>query len=275
MLLDGKQILVMGLVNTNSLAWAIGQRATSLGAEVIYTVQSERHRDVFLRRSFQKEGLDVDAYRMIPCDVTKDEDMRQAFSDESLKLDGLVHCIGYARPDTCLADSMFEAPRQDVMAAFEISAASLAFVVGAARPRLKDGASIVTLTFSADRVFPTYNWMGVCKAALEATARYLARDLGPRGIRVNCLSAGPQKTLAASKIPGFVNIVNVWPLRAPLGWDMNSRDLVADNAAYLLSDLSRGVTGEVLHVDGGFHCVGISLLENQTTGLNLEHEKEG
>ena len=257
MLLQGKKIMVMGLVNTQSLAWAIGQRASSLGAEVIYTVQSQRHRDAVLRRAFLKEGLDMDDYQILPCDITKDEELAQLFSDESMQLDGLAHCIAYARPETCLTDDLFTAPRSDVLTALEVSAASLAFIVGAARPRLKDGSSIIALSFAAMQVFPNYNWMGVCKAALEATARYLARDLGPRGIRVNCLSAGPQQTLAASHIPGFVNISDVWPQRAPLGWDLTSRDKVADNAAYLLSDLSSGVTGEVLHVDGGFHMMGI------------------
>ncbi|MDQ2733216.1 MAG: SDR family oxidoreductase [Armatimonadota bacterium] len=257
MLLQGKQIVVMGLVNTQSLAWAIGQKAASLGAEVIYTVQSQRHRDVFLRRSFQKEGLEVDDYRMIPCDVTKDEELQAAFADESLQIDGLVHCIGYANPKTCLAEKLSDAPRQDVLLALEISAASLAFAAAAAQPRLKKGASIVALTFASHQVFPHYNWMGVCKAALEATARYLARDMGPHGIRVNCLSAGPQQTLAAGNIPGFDVMSRVWPARSPLGWDVSSRTSVADSAAFLLSDLSAGMTGEVLHVDGGFHMMGM------------------
>jgi len=255
-MLQGKRIMVMGLLDTRSLAWAIGQRAASLGAEIIYTVQNERFRDVLLRRAFAKEDLQVEDYNILPCDVGSDEDLQVTFGEACPPLDGLVHCIGYAKPETCLADDMFVAPRGDVLRAFEVSAASLAFAVGAAREKLNPGASIVALTFASDFTFPNYNWMGVCKAALEATARYLARDLGARGIRVNCLSAGPQATMAATHIPGFKQITDAWPLRAPLGWDINARASVADNAAYLLSDFSGGVTGEVLHVDGGFHATG-------------------
>lgn len=259
MLLQGKQIMVMGLMDTHSIAWAVGQRAASLGAEVIYTVQNERFRDSVLRRAFRTEGLNLEDYRIEPCDVSKDEDLERTFGDESLRLDGLIHCIGYAKPDTCLAENLFQAPRQDVLYAFEVSAASLAFAVGAARPRLNNPASVVALTFASDLVFPHYNWMGVCKSALEATARYLARDLGPSGVRVNCISAGPQDTKAGTHIPGFSNMASIWPPRAPLGWDVKARSWVADNVCYLLSDLSNGVTAEVIHVDGGFHAMGMEV----------------
>jgi enoyl-[acyl-carrier protein] reductase I len=157
---------------------------------------------------------------------------------------------------------MFEATRQDVLTAFEISAASLAFVAGAAREKFTRGGSIVALSFDSQNVYPNYNWMGVCKAALEACARYLARDLGAIGVRVNSLSAGPQKTMAATHIPGFNRISDEWPGRSPIGWDLdNDRHAVADSAVYLLSDLSKRVTGELLHVDGGFHCVGVRIKE--------------
>jgi meromycolic acid enoyl-[acyl-carrier-protein] reductase len=266
MLLEGKRIMVMGLMDTASIAWAVGQRAASLGADVIYTVQNERFRDVFLRRSFQKENLNLDDYQIVPCDVASDEDLERTFGDESMRLDGLVHCIGYAKPDTCLAENLMSAPRKDVMYALEVSAASLAFAVGAARPRLREHASVVSFTFASDMVFPHYNWMGVCKAALEATARYLARDLGPSGIRVNCISAGPQDTRAATHIPAFGHMARVWPARVPLGWDVGSRSWVADSAMYLLSDLSRGVTAEVLHVDGGFHAMGMEIAPKAPEG---------
>src|SRR5579864_7006224 len=121
MLLQGKQIIVMGLMDTHSIAWAVGQRAASLGAEVIYTVQNERFRDSVLRRAFRSEGLNLEDYRIEPCDVSKDEDLERTFGDESLRLDGLIHCIGYAKPDTCLAENLFQAPRQDVLYAFEVS----------------------------------------------------------------------------------------------------------------------------------------------------------
>lgn len=258
MLLQGKRILIMGLLDTRSVAWSIGQKAAEQGAEVIYTVQSERFRDVLLRRSFKGEGLNVDDYRIIPCDVTKDEEIQALFAQVEGPLDGLVHSIGYANPKTCLADTMFDAPRADVLQAMEISAASLAFVTGAAREKLQAGGSVIALTFDSQNTYPHYNWMGVCKAALEATARYLARDLGPQGVRVNSLSAGPMRTMAATHIPAFAIMEGAWPDRSPLGWDsVEDRDAVADTALWLLSDLSRKVTGEVIYVDGGFHSVAV------------------
>jgi len=260
MLLKDKRILVMGLLDTRSFAWAIGSKAAAEGAEVIYSVQSERFRDVLLRRSFKSEGLSIDDYNIIPCDVTKDEEIQALFQQIEGPLDGIVHSVAYANPKTCLTETMFEAPRQDVLMALEISAASLVFVAGAAREKFTRGGSIVALSFDSQNVYPNYNWMGVCKAALEACARYLARDLGAIGVRVNSLSAGPQKTMAATHIPGFNRISDEWPLRSPIGWDLdNDRHAVADSAIYLLSDLSKRVTGELLHVDGGFHCVGVRI----------------
>lgn len=263
MLLKDKRILVMGLLDTRSFAWAIGSKAAAEGAEVIYTVQSERFRDVLLRRSFKSDGLSIDDYKIIPCDVTKDEEIQALFQQIEGPLDGIVHSVAYANPKTCLAETMFEAPRQDVLTALEISAASLVFVAGAAREKFTRGGSIVALSFDSQNVYPNYNWMGVCKAALEACARYLARDLGAIGVRVNSLSAGPQKTMAATHIPGFNRISDEWPGRSPIGWDLdNDRHAVADSAVYLLSDLSKRVTGELLHVDGGFHCVGVRIKED-------------
>ena len=264
MLLKDRRILVMGLLDTRSFAWAIGTRAAAEGAEVVYTVQNERFRDTLLRRSFRSEGLNVDDYTILPCDVTHDEEIQALFEQIPAPLDGLVHSIAYANPKTCLAETIMEAPRQDALFALEVSAASLVFVAAAAREKFTRGGSIVALTFDSEHVYPNYNWMGVCKAALEATARYLARDLGPQGVRVNSLSAGPQKTMAATHIPGFARISDEWPGRSPVGWDLlEGRHTVADSALYLLSDLSKGVTGELLHVDGGFHAVGVPLVRGE------------
>jgi len=258
MLLRGKRIVVLGLLDTRSVAWAIGRRAVEEGAEVVYTVQSERFRDVLLRRSFKNDGLNVDDYRIIPCDVTRDEEIAALFAEVGGPLHGLVHSIGYANPKTCLADTLADAPRADVLQALEISAASLAFVTAAARDAFVPGASVVALTFDSQNTYPHYNWMGVCKATLEATARYLARDLGPAGVRVNSLSAGPMRTMAATHIPAFTVMESAWPPRSPLGWDsVEDRAAVADTAIYLLSDLSRKVTGEVHYVDGGFRHVAV------------------
>lgn len=157
---------------------------------------------------------------------------------------------------------MFAAPRQDIMQALEISAVSLSLVAAAAREKFIRGGSIVAMTFDSRNVYPNYNWMGVCKAALEATVMYLARDLGPLGVRVNSVSAGPQNTMAATNIPGFKRITDHWAARSPLGWDLDKdRAAVASSAAYLLSDLSEKVTGEILHVDGGFHRIALPIKE--------------
>lgn len=258
-MLKGKRILVMGLLDTRSFAWAIGTHAAAQGAEVLYTVQNERFRDVFLRRSFKKEGLNVDDYHILPCDITKDEEIANLFSQTG-QLDGIVYSIAYAKPDTCLGESLADAPRADVMMALEISSASLAFVARDAQKVLNPGASIITLSFDTKHVYPNYNWMGICKSALEATARYLARDLGPSGIRVNVISAGPQQTMAASHIPGFSRIANAWPPSSPVGWDLGEdRNAVGDAAVFLLSDLSQRITGETLCVDGGHHMMGLVL----------------
>lgn len=258
MVLQGKHILVMGLLDTRSIAWAIGTRAAAAGAAVTYTVQSERFRDVLLRRAFKPEGLSVDDYDIRCCDVTKDEEIVALFEGIAAPLDGLVHSIGYANPKTCLAGSMFDAPRADALYALEVSAASLVFAVGAAREKFTRGGAVVAMTFDSEHTYPHYNWMGVCKSTLEACARYLARDLGPAGVRVNCLSAGPLRTMAATHIPAFATMEAAWPDRAPVGWDStDDRCAVADSAVFLLSDLARKVTGEVLHVDGGFHSVAV------------------
>lgn len=192
--------------------------------------------------------------------MTADDDIAKLFAQVKAPLDGLVHSIGYANPKTCLQETMFDAPRADIMMALEISAVSLALVAATAREKFIRGGSIVAMTFDSANVYPNYNWMGVCKAALEASARYLARDLGPLGVRVNSLSAGPQRTTAATNIPGFERIAEHWAPRSPVGWDLdNDREAVADSAVYLLSDLSRKVTGTVHYVDGGFHSVNLPI----------------
>lgn len=246
----------MGLLDTKSIAWAIGQRAKEFGAEVTYTVQNERFRDVLLRRSFQKEGLNIDDFNILPCDVSNDQEIAALFEKISKPIDGLVHSIAYANPKTCLTNNMFDATRQDVTQAFEISAASLALVLKAGQSRLSPGASVVALSFNTLTSFPGYDWMGVCKAALEALVRYVARDLGKRGIRANCISAGPLNTKAASSIPGFNSIRASWPSNSPLGWNADEdHGAVADATLFLLSDMARKITAEVIYVDGGFHAM--------------------
>lgn len=256
-LLEGKQVLVMGLLNPQSFAWAIGERAAVEGAKVTYTVQDEQT----IKRTarfFRNQGIGLNEDRILACDVTNDVGIERMASQIEFPLDGLVYSIAYANPKTALLGNLFDAPRSDIMRALEISAVGLPMVVGSLvnAEKINPGASLVALTFDSQRTYPNYNWMGVAKAALEAEVRYLSSELGGWGIRVNSLSAGPQNTLAATNIPGFQDIGQVWHERAPLGWDLDEdRTAVADSATYLLSDLSRKVTGIVHFVDGGFHSV--------------------
>jgi enoyl-[acyl-carrier protein] reductase I len=176
-------------------------------------------------------------------------------------VDGVVHAIGFAPPD-CLGGGFLEAPWSSVSTAIHVSSYSLQTLAAAFAPLMAEsGGSIVTLTFDARVAWPVYDWMGPAKAALEAIARYLARELGPRGIRVNTISAGPLETIAARSIPGFENLKSSWGQQAPLGWDSSDSGPVADTATFLLSDLSRAITGEMIHVDGGYHSQGAPAIE--------------
>jgi len=176
-------------------------------------------------------------------------------------LDSVVHAVGFA-PEDCLGGGFLDAPWSSVATAFEVSSYSLRTLAAEFVPLMPPtGGSIVTLTFDARVAWPLYDWMGPAKAALEAIVRYLARDLGRRGVRVNALAAGTLETIAAKSIPGFATLKQLWGQQAPLGWDSSDATPVADACLFLLSDLSRGVTGEMLHVDGGYHSQGAPLLE--------------
>lgn len=269
-LLEGKTVVVTGLIDTRSYSWTIGQRASQEGANVFYTVQSERFRDTLLRRSFSHAELKLDDYQILPWDINDQEQTDHFFDQIEGPVHGLVHSIAYANPKTLLQETLFGAPREDVAAGFQVSAASLVYMAEAAQGKLVDGSSIIAMTFDPDRTYPNYSWMGIFKAGLEAAVRYLARDLGPE-VRVNALSAGPQRTLAATHIPGFEKIAEVWPGQSPLGWDLDEgRNLVAGSALYLLSDLSRGTSGEVLHVDGGFHSVAVSARASESKPAEMD-----
>ena len=171
-------------------------------------------------------------------------------------LDGVVHSIAYGNPETALGGKFLDTPWDDVGQALHVSAFSLKSLAMACRPLLGRGASIVGLTFDSSVSWPVYDWMGVAKAGLESCARYLARDLGPAGIRVNLVSAGPLKTLAAKAIPGFEELEAMWQTRAPLGWDDKDQGPTAKAVCALLSDFFPATTGEIVHVDGGFHAMG-------------------
>lgn len=258
MLLEGKRILVFGLFNMDSLAWAIGERARKEGAQVFYTAINRRVRDSILRRSLRQHGLDVNNYSVYPCDVTNEEDIAALFAELEPPLDGLVYSVAYAKPDTCLSGRLFDAPADDAMEALKISAVGLSLIVKeAAKKHLQSGSSIVAMTFESQQTFVHYNWMGVCKNTLEGIVRGLALDLGPAGIRANCLSAGPQQTTASAHIPEFGRIIDIWNERSPLGWDVSDKTPVADATVFLLSPMSRGITAATIYVDGGVHATAV------------------
>src|SRR6185436_20018122 len=194
--------------------------------------------------------------KIVELDVTSAEDLEQLAGRIGGQLDGVLHAIGFA-PESCLGGGFLTAPWEDVAVALQVSAYSLKALAVACRPLMTRGGTIVGLDFDNSRVaWPVYDWMGVAKAALESTARYLARDLGPDGIRVNLVAAGPVRTIAARSIPVFEQFEDAWSERAPLGWDVRDAAPVASACVALLSDLFPATTGEVVHVNGGYHAVG-------------------
>jgi enoyl-[acyl-carrier protein] reductase I len=257
-MLDGKRILVTGVLTDASLAFSVAKRAQEEGAEVVL---SGAGRGLSItRRTARKLPVEAD---VLEIDVTSPDQLSAAAAELSARwdrLDGLLHAIGFA-PPACLGNGMFEAGWDDVSVALEVSAYSLKALVASFRPLLEaagadGGASVVGLDFDATVAWPLYDWMGVAKAALESLTRYLARDLGPKGIRVNLVAAGPVRTMAAKSIPGFSAFEDTWATRAPLGWDVNDADVVARACIALMSDWLPMTTGELLHVDGGVHAVG-------------------
>jgi meromycolic acid enoyl-[acyl-carrier-protein] reductase len=257
-LLEGKRILVTGVLTDASLAYAVAERAQAEGAEIVL---SGAGRGLSLtRRTARKLSVEPE---VLEIDVQSPEQLAaagEALASRWDRLDGLLHAIGFA-PPACLGNGMFDAGWEDVSVALEVSAYSLKALVDAFRPLLEaagadGGASVVGLDFDATVAWPLYDWMGVAKAALESLSRYLARDLGPKGVRVNLVAAGPVRTMAAKSIPGFSAFEDTWSTRAPLGWDVHDADVVARACIALLSDLLPKTTGELLHVDGGVHAVG-------------------
>jgi len=259
-ILAGKRILVTGVVNRHSIAYSIAQRAQEEGAEVALTSFGRVRRMTERAAKRLPEPADV-----LELDVNSEEDLAAltaTLGERWGRVDGALHAIAHA-PADALGGNFVSAPRESARAAFETSAYSLAALARALAPLMRGsngaepgGGSIVGLDFDASVAWPAYDWMGVAKAALESVSRYLARDLGPDGIRVNLVSAGPISTPAASGIPGFAALADAWSHAAPLGWDRADAGAVADAALFLLSDLGRAVSGEILHADGGFHAVG-------------------
>jgi enoyl-[acyl-carrier protein] reductase I len=252
MLLEGKRILVSGVLNDASIGFGVAKLAQEQGAEVVLSSFGRAMR-LTERTARRLPNPDV---QLVQLDVTSDDDLGALAATVGGALDGVVHSLAFA-PPSCLGGGFLDAPWDDVSVALQISAYSLKALVVAALPLLGPGASVVGLDFDNDDVaWPVYDWMGVSKAAFESVARYLARDLGPRGIRVNLVSAGPYRSIAAKSIPGFERFEEVWVERAPLGWDLKDAEPVAKACVALLSDWFPATTGEKVHVDGGFHAVG-------------------
>ena len=253
--LAGKRILITGLLSNRSIAYGIAQACHREGAELAFTYVGERFKDRITQ--FAKE---FNSELVFDCDVGSDEQINAVFADLSQswdKLDGLVHAIGFAPREAIAGDFLEGLSREGFKIAHDISAYSFPALAKASLPMLSDRAAMITLTYlGSDKVVPNYNTMGLAKASLEASVRYLADSLGPRGVRVNGVSAGPIKTLAASGIKGFGKILNFVEQNAPLRRNVTIED-VGNASAFLLSDLAGGITGEITYVDCGFrHVIG-------------------
>ncbi|MCU1432161.1 MAG: short-chain dehydrogenase/reductase [Actinotalea sp.] len=253
-LLDGKKLLITGVLMDSSIAFHVARLAQQEGAEVVLTSFGRQLRLTQAIAKRLPQGAPV-----VELDATSADDLA-ALADRVREhvdhLDGVVHSIGFA-PQSVMGGNFLAAEWEDVATALHVSAYSLKALAVAAQPLMGRGSSLVGLTFDARYAWPVYDWMGVAKAAFEGTARYLARDLGPEGIRVNLVSAGPVRTTAAKSIPGFEAMEGGWPERAPLGWDASDPEPTARAVAALLSDWFPATTGEIVHVDGGFHAMGL------------------
>jgi len=261
MLLEGKRVLVTGVLTDQSIAFSVARCAQEQGAEIVLT--SFGRAMSLTKRVARKLPTEPDVLEL---DVTNPEHLGAVGTELEQRwgrLDGVLHAIGFA-PEACLGGDFLRAGWDDVATAVHTSAYSLKALAEMALPLMKGvgppdgrgGGSIVGLDFDATVAWPAYNWMGVAKAALESTCRYLARDLGPAGIRVNLVAAGPLKTVAAKSIDGFAQFEEAWVSRAPLGWAVTDPEPVARACVALLSDWFPATTGEMIHVDGGYHAIG-------------------
>lgn len=253
-LLEGRNILITGVLTDASIAFSVATKAQQEGAEVVLTGAG---RGLSITQRVARK-LPVEP-KVLELDVTKQEHLDNlASSLQEIgwdRIDGVLHAIGFA-PPSCLGQGMFVAGWEDVSVALHVSAYSLKALAQAALPMMGPGSSIVGLDFDATVAWPGYDWMGVAKAAFESSCRYLARDLGPQGVRVNLVAAGPIKTTAARSIPGFDAFETAWQLRAPLGWDISNPEPTAKACVALMSGWFPATTGEIIHVDGGYHAIG-------------------
>jgi enoyl-[acyl-carrier protein] reductase I len=253
-ILSGKKALIVGLASNRSIAYGIAKAFHAQGASLAFTYQNEK-----LQSRVEKMAAEFGSTFIFPCDVARDEDITHVFDalqNHWGSLDTLVHSVAFAPADQIGGDFVTNANREGFQIAHDISVYSLVALAKAAMPMMEDtNGSVLTLSyFGAEKAVPNYNVMGVAKASLEATVRYLAASLGSRGLRVNAISAGPIKTLAAAGIKDFRKIQNAYAGVAPLGRNITA-DEVGNAAAFLCSDLASGVTGDILHVDAGYHAV--------------------
>jgi meromycolic acid enoyl-[acyl-carrier protein] reductase len=251
-ILAGKRLLVTGVITDASIGFHVAKVAQQEGAQVVLTGYG--------RLSLVKRiaGRLPEPAPVVELDVTDEaqlDSLAERVREHVPGLDGVLHSVAFA-PETAMGGSFLTAPWADVATAVHVSAYSLKSLAMACLPLMPDGGSIVGLDFDAQVAWPSYDWMGVAKAGLESCARYLARDLGGRGVRVNLVSAGPIKSMAARSIPGFEKLAEAWPERAPIGWDMTDPEPTARACVALLSDWFPKTTGEIVHVDGGVHAMG-------------------
>ncbi len=258
MILADKRLLITGVITRDSIAFHAAERAQKEGAEVVLTSFGR------VRRMTERAAQRLpEPTEVLELDVNNPDDLEavaRTLHERWGAVDGVLHAIAFAPPDS-LGGAFMTAPAQSAMEAFQTSAFSLKALAAALAPLMPAGSGIVGLDFDASVAWPIYDWMGVAKAALESVSRYLARDLGPQGIRINLISAGPLGTVAARGIPGFEQLAELWRTQAPLGWDIEDPRPVASAICWLLSDYAQAISGEIVHVDGGFHAVGAPAVE--------------
>jgi enoyl ACP reductase len=257
-ILANKRLLITGVITRDSIAFHAAEQAQKEGAEVVLTSFGR------VRRMTERAAQRLpEPAEVLELDVNKPDDLEaltKSLRERWGGVDGALHAIAFA-PQDALGGAFMTAPAQSAMEAFQTSAFSLKALAAALAPLMPAGSGIVGLDFDATVAWPIYDWMGVAKAALESVSRYLARDLGPHGIRVNLISAGPLGTVAARGIPGFEQLAELWRVQAPLGWNTEDPGPVASAICWLLSDYAQAISGEIVHVDGGFHAVGAPAVE--------------
>lgn len=262
MLLKGKKLLITGVLTPQSIAFSVAEHALAQGAEVVLT--SFGRPMSLTQRTAKKLSPSPEVLELDVTNSAHFAALHDTLKQKWGRLDGILHAVAFA-PEDALGGKFLTAPWESVQAAFRISTFSLKELSAALAPLMDNGGSILTLDFdNSTQAWPLYDWMGVCKAGLEAVVRYLARDLGPKKIRVNAVAAGPIATIAAKGIPGFKYLENTWGAQAPLGWDARSDasiDAVARTCCALFSDWVPGTTGELIRVDGGFHAMGAKPVE--------------